>query len=125
MSARLAARRRLFSYRRLPGAIRRHSYPVGFGSALAIPTITAAAVLLSSVRAERAGTASGVLNTCRQLGGALAVAVFGALIAQHDAFVAGMQVSLMIATVLLAVTAAISLRLRDTTTTRGVHAAAA
>lgn len=92
---------------------------------MAIPTITAAAVLLSSVRAERAGTASGVLNTCRQLGGALAVAVFGALIAQHDAFVAGMQVSLMIATVLLAVTAAISLRLRDTTTTRGVHAAAA
>jgi DHA2 family methylenomycin A resistance protein-like MFS transporter len=49
--------------------------PVGLGSSLAIPTITA--LLVGSVPAERAGTASGVLITCRQIGGALAVAVFG------------------------------------------------
>jgi DHA2 family methylenomycin A resistance protein-like MFS transporter len=90
--------------------------PVGFGSALAIPTITA--LLLSSVPAERAGTASGVLNTCRQLGGALAVAMFGMLIAHRETFVQGMQVSLMIAAVLLLVTAAASLQLHE----RGSHA---
>ena len=84
--------------------------PVGFGSALAIPTITA--LLVGSVPAERAGTASGVLNTCRQLGGALAVAVFGALVAHRETFVQGMQVSLVIAVVLLLTTTAASLRLR-------------
>jgi DHA2 family methylenomycin A resistance protein-like MFS transporter len=85
--------------------------PIGFGSALAIPTITA--VLLNSVPSERAGTASGILNTCRQLGGALAVAVFGVLIARRDTFEWGMQISLISAAILLLVTAAASLRLRD------------
>jgi DHA2 family methylenomycin A resistance protein-like MFS transporter len=84
--------------------------PVGFGSALAIPTITA--LLVGSVPAERAGTASGVLNTCRQLGGALAVAVFGALVAHREAFVDGMRASLLMAAVLLLITTAASLRLR-------------
>src|SRR5205823_11427533 len=42
---------------------------IGLGSSLAVPTLTA--LLVGSVPAERAGTASGVLNTCRQLGGAL------------------------------------------------------
>src|SRR5947209_7766756 len=83
--------------------------PVGFGNALAIPTINA--LLLSSVPAERAGTAGGVLNTCRQVGGALAVAVFGMLIAHRETFVQGMQISLMIAAVLLLVTAAVTLQL--------------
>src|SRR5205823_9709218 len=83
--------------------------PIGFGAALAIPTMTA--LLLNSVPAERAGTASGVLNTCRQLGGALAVAVFGALVAQRETFVQGMQVSLVLAAVLLLVTTAASLQL--------------
>jgi hypothetical protein len=40
------------------------------------------------------------------------VAVFGALIARHDTFVPGMQISLMIAAILLLVTAATSLQLR-------------
>ena len=84
--------------------------PVGFGSALAIPTITA--LLVSNVPVERAGTASGVLNTCRQLGGALAVALFGALVAHRETFVQGMQVSLVGAAVLLLVTTAASLQLR-------------
>ena len=35
---------------------------MGFGSALAVPTLTT--LLMGSVPAERAGTASGVLNTC-------------------------------------------------------------
>ena len=84
--------------------------PVGFGSALAIPTITA--LLVGSVPADRAGTASGVLNTCRQLGGALAVAVFGALVAHRESFAGGMQLSLLIAAILLLVTTAASLQLK-------------
>jgi DHA2 family methylenomycin A resistance protein-like MFS transporter len=84
--------------------------PVGLGSALAIPTMTA--LLVGSVPAERAGTASGALNTCRQLGGALAVAVFGALVAHRETFLDGMRVSLLIAALLLLATTAASLQLR-------------
>jgi hypothetical protein len=40
------------------------------------------AVLLNGVPGHRAGTASGVFNTSRQVGGTLSVAVFGALLAQ-------------------------------------------
>jgi DHA2 family methylenomycin A resistance protein-like MFS transporter len=83
---------------------------MGFGSALAVPTLTA--LLMGSVPAERAGTASGVLNTCRQVGGALAVAVVGGLIAHRETFLPGMQASLVIAAVLLLATAAASLSLR-------------
>ena len=83
---------------------------IGLGSSLSVPTLTA--LLVSSVPAGRAGTASGVLNTCRQLGGALAVAVFGALVAQRETFVQGMQASLVIAAALLLVAAVASLQLK-------------
>lgn len=86
--------------------------PVGLGAALAIPTMTA--LLVNNVPAERAGTASGVLNTCRQLGGALSVAVFGALVAHRATFLAGLRISLVIAALLLLTTAAASLLLRST-----------
>ncbi len=56
-----------------------------------------AAVLLGSVPAGMAGAASGVFNTSRQVGGALAVAIFGALLTQPFGFVSGMQVSLLLA----------------------------
>ena len=62
---------------------------IGLGRALSVPTLTA--LLVSSVPAVRAGTASGVLSTCRQLGGALAVAVFGALVAHRETFVQGIK----------------------------------
>jgi len=84
---------------------------VGLGAALTIPTMTA--LLVGGVPAALVGTASGALNTSRQLGGALAVAVFGALIAQRAAFLHGLQVSLMIAVLMLLATAAASLALRS------------
>ena len=76
---------------------------VGVGGPTVMPPATAA--LLSAVPATLAGTASGVLNTSRQLGGALAVAVFGALLSGAATFQAGMRASLIIAAV-VAVTAA-------------------
>lgn len=68
---------------------------VGLGGPLVMPPITA--VLLNSVPASLAGTASGVFNTARQFCGALAVAVFGALLANAGTFSAGVAVSLLIA----------------------------
>lgn len=83
--------------------------PVGFGGALFIPPMTA--LLLDSVPAQRAGAASGGLNTCRQLGGALAIAVFGTLVA-HGGFLDGLRTSLLIAVGLLILTTLASLSLR-------------
>lgn len=83
---------------------------VGLGGPFAIPTMTA--MLVGSVPADLVGTASGVLNTFRQFGGALAIAVFGALIAHSGDFLRGMAISLWVAAVLLAAggVAALSLR---------------
>jgi DHA2 family methylenomycin A resistance protein-like MFS transporter len=68
---------------------------VGLGGPLVMPPVTG--VLLNSVSGHRAGTASGVFNTSRQAGGALAVAVFGALLAGGGGFTTGLRVSLFIA----------------------------
>ena len=69
--------------------------PVGLAGPLVSPPVTA--VLLNSVPDHQAGTASGVFNTSRQVGGALAVAVFGALLAQPGGFIHGLRTSLLIA----------------------------
>lgn len=89
--------------------------PVGLGSALSVPPVTA--LLVNSVPAERAGTASGVLNTSRQLGGALAVAIFGTLVAQQATLLPGLQLSLVIATVVMLTSALFSLGLKGEQTT--------
>jgi MFS family permease len=51
---------------------------------------------LDSVPADQAGTASGVFNTSRQVGVALAVAVFGALLAHRATFLGGLRLSLLL-----------------------------
>ncbi|MEU1408285.1 MFS transporter [Streptomyces sp. NPDC005728] len=89
--------------------------PIGAGGSLAVPAVTA--LLLDRVPAERAGIASGVLNASRQVGGALAVAVFGALIAQHAGFFHGLRVSLLTAAVLVLATTVVSLLLRPAAAT--------
>jgi DHA2 family methylenomycin A resistance protein-like MFS transporter len=81
--------------------------PVGLAGPLVMPPTTA--LLLDAVPAHRAGTAGAVFNTSRQIGGALAVAVFGALLASSGGFVHGLHLSLIIAglvAVAVAVTAA-------------------
>jgi len=71
------------------------------GMGLAVPAMTTA--VLASVEHKRAGTASAILNTARQAGGAVGVAAFGALANSSVglAVVSGLQTSAAIATGLL------------------------
>ena len=82
---------------------------VGVAGPLTMPPIMGA--LLNSVPEHRAGTASGVFNTSRQIGGALAIAVFGALLADQGSFLEGLRSSLLIAAVVAIIAAAASLLL--------------
>ena len=82
---------------------------IGLGGPLTMPPTVAA--LLSDVPAHLAGTASGVFNTSRQVGGALAIAVFGALVADSARFVEGMRASLAVGAVALTAAAIASSRL--------------
>jgi DHA2 family methylenomycin A resistance protein-like MFS transporter len=75
---------------------------------LIVPTITN--VTLSSVDPSRAGIASGVLNTARQVGGMLGVAVCGYFVRDTApaVFMRGMHLSLTVAVVLLSLGATLS-----------------
>ena len=84
--------------------------PVGVGGSFTVPPLTF--LVLDSLPAERAGTASGVLNTFRQMGGSLGVAAVGAVIASQGQFMAGMRVSLAAAAVLVTITAIATIGLR-------------
>ncbi|HKV94178.1 MAG TPA: MFS transporter, partial [Candidatus Angelobacter sp.] len=77
------------------------------GMGLAVPAMTTA--ILSSVPHERSGTASAVLNTARQAGGAIGVAVFGALLGQtHEKIIPGLHVAGWISTALLTTAAVLA-----------------
>jgi MFS transporter, DHA2 family, methylenomycin A resistance protein len=84
--------------------------PVGVGGSFTVPPVTA--LLLNTAPAERAGTASGLLNSARQLGGSLGVAVFGAVIATESSFVPGARLDLRVTALLLLVSGAFVMRLR-------------
>lgn len=81
--------------------------PLSVGGALAVPALTA--LLMDAVPQERAGTASGLLNSFRQTGGALAVALFGSLLSGPGGFsLPGMRIGLLAVSALLLATAALS-----------------
>jgi MFS transporter, DHA2 family, methylenomycin A resistance protein len=93
---------------------------VGLAGPLVMPPVMA--LLLRAVPPRRAGLASGVFNTSRQIGGALAIAVFGALLASPETFLHGLRVSLIIAAVIALAAAAVSVLLSrsgPTSTTEG------
>ena len=73
--------------------------PAGMG--LAVPAMTTS--ILSGVERRQAGTASAVLNTARQVGGAVGVAVFGALVAGavNASILSGIQLAMGISSGLL------------------------
>lgn len=68
---------------------------IGWGGGLITPAV--AAVLMASVDKDRAGIASGVLNSARQTGAALGVAIFGALLVAFQPFDVGLHAVLWIA----------------------------
>jgi len=95
----------------------------GVGMATTMTPMTAAA--LSSVPVDKAGVGSGMLNTFRQVGGALGIAVMGAILASGsntaladgaskiDAFMNGLHHALYVAAVIAfaaALTAAVTVR---------------
>ena len=78
---------------------------IGFGLGLIVPVITAAQ--LGSVPASQSGLAAGTLNTARQTGSVLGVAIFGSLTA--EGLTHGLHVALLIsAGIALAVISAVN-----------------
>jgi DHA2 family methylenomycin A resistance protein-like MFS transporter len=86
---------------------------MGGGLGMLVPPLTS--TLLGSVEKSRSGVAAGVLNSTRQTGSVLGVALFGSLIGQSHAFLFGAHAALIISALLLigaAATIAIGGRVR-------------
>jgi DHA2 family methylenomycin A resistance protein-like MFS transporter len=66
----------------------------GFGMSFTMPAATTA--VTDSVAAEQGGLASGIINTSRQVGSVLGVAVLGALLGSGD-LIPGLRTALLIA----------------------------
>jgi DHA2 family methylenomycin A resistance protein-like MFS transporter len=77
---------------------------MGAGLGLLVPPMTS--TLLGSVEKSRSGIAAGVLNSTRQTGSVLGVALFGSLLG-GSAFLSGARVSLIVSAALLVVAAAV------------------
>jgi DHA2 family methylenomycin A resistance protein-like MFS transporter len=83
---------------------------VGVGGAFTVPAI--ASLIFDSLPAHLAGTGSGVLNTFRQMGGSLGVAVFGAIVNASAAFTTGLRISYIATAAVLGGTVMATLTLR-------------
>jgi DHA2 family methylenomycin A resistance protein-like MFS transporter len=83
---------------------------MGAGLGLLVPPLTS--TLLGSVEKSRSGLAAAALNSARQTGSVLGVALFGSLASHAQGFIAGARAALGISTALLLATALISLAAR-------------
>jgi MFS transporter, DHA2 family, methylenomycin A resistance protein len=83
---------------------------LGGGLGLLVPPLTS--MLLGSVDKARSGIASGVLNSARQTGSVIGVALFGTLVAKDATFIVGLRIALGLAVGLLAASAAIAIGAR-------------
>lgn len=72
---------------------------IGFGVSFTIPSLMAA--VISSVPKEQTGAVSGALNSSRQLGATLGVAILGSILSGSKSFIDGMHMSLIVTTVIL------------------------
>ncbi|OKH58795.1 hypothetical protein NIES2130_12595 [Scytonema sp. HK-05] len=70
---------------------------LGIGAGVTVPAMTA--TILWSVPKEQSGIASAVLNSSRQVGGVLGVALLGSLVSQHS-FTTGMYIGQIIVAVI-------------------------
>jgi DHA2 family methylenomycin A resistance protein-like MFS transporter len=80
---------------------------MGGGLGLLVPPLTSA--LLGSVDKARSGVAAGVLNSTRQTGSVLGVALFGSLIERTNDFLFGVRAALVISALLLIAAAVVIL----------------
>jgi DHA2 family methylenomycin A resistance protein-like MFS transporter len=80
----------------------------GFGTSFTMPAATAA--VMGAAPPERGGLASGALNASRQVGGAIGVALLGALVAAQGSFAPGMRAAMLIAAGAFAAGAVVSWR---------------
>ena len=72
---------------------------IGGGLGLLVPPLTS--TLLASVEKSRSGIAAGVLNSTRQTGSVLGVALFGSLVGRSGGLMSGAHQSLVISALLL------------------------
>ncbi len=72
---------------------------IGFGVSFTLPSLMAA--VISSVPKEQTGAVSGALNSSRQLGATLGVAILGSILSGSESFIAGMHMSLVVITAIL------------------------
>lgn len=86
--------------------------PVGVGGSFTVPPIIA--LVMDQIPAQNAGTASGVINTARQVGGSLGVAIYGALLAGND-FMEGLHLGFGTTAVVLLILIAATLAMRNIT----------
>jgi MFS transporter, DHA2 family, methylenomycin A resistance protein len=63
-------------------------------------------MLLGNVEKPRSGVAAGVLNSTRQTGSVLGVALFGSLLGARGGFMSGVHAALIISAALLLIAAA-------------------
>jgi len=78
---------------------------LGFGLGLVVPVMTS--TLLGGVERSRSGVASGTLNTARQTGSVIGVALFGSLAAGGRGIDGGLHLALLISIALLLIVAAL------------------
>jgi EmrB/QacA subfamily drug resistance transporter len=78
----------------------------GVGMGLTMTPLTAAA--MSAVAVDKAGVGSAVLNSARQVGGSLGIAVMGAIVAAGSDYLTGFHDALRVGSLLLLVGAVIS-----------------
>lgn len=88
-------------------------FVLGLALGSVIPVITSE--LMGSVDRSRSGVAAGTLNTLRQTGSAIGVALYGSLLAGGAGFVAGVHAALAITIGLSVLVCALSPLLRDRT----------
>lgn len=72
---------------------------IGFGVSLTIPSLMSA--VMSSVLKEQSGAVSGALNSSRQLGSVLGVALIGSILSGSQSFTTGMHAAFILITIIL------------------------
>jgi DHA2 family methylenomycin A resistance protein-like MFS transporter len=79
---------------------------IGFGTAYTMPAATAATI--DAVPSHQAGVASGTLNSSRQIGSTLGIAVFGTIVASTT-FMTGYHLSVLIGGIVFGLAAGVTL----------------